>query len=1707
MESNTLSPAPILSERGRKPVSRWRRGIGLQAFLAMLLWLAAAAQTFAQALPALSPGAASVLVNADGTLTVAQAILNRGTVPATNFKISRVTLNNANPLSPTLPLSLPNVAPGNAANLNLKFTNSYTPGQVLALRVTATFTGGTAGFTSRLVVPQAVPIPAISPNGGVFSQTVNVTLTDAQAGASIFYTKDGSDPTPSSIRYVAPFPLAASATIKAKAFAFGLPSSATAFATLIITPPPPGPAPVVALTTPTNGSTLGAPTVVTGTVSSAALAAWELDYELIGTPGVVWVPFASGTVAGNVQGSFDPTRAVDGTYMIRLLATDTAGQQSQTAISVMVTGHQKIGAFTVTYNDLTVPAAGVPISISRTYDSRSKGTGDFGVGWSLSLSNIRLQTNGPLSDGWTQDVQAGFFPVYILRATRPHTVTVTLPDETVYCFTAALSPNRSTLFPFFVVDNPTNLIFQPQTGTNAQLAVTDGGSVGPDSTTGPFTLLDNGTFTTYQPSGYKLTLHNGTAIFISASQVLQSIQDARGNTLTFTTNGIQSSSGQSVTFQRDGQGRISRITDPNGKFITYQTDGFGNLSAVTDRNGNTTAYDYDFVHNLTGIHDPRGVMPIRNFYDEQGRLSYTIDATGRKTVYSHNLGGSQEIITDRLGNQRVLGYDTLGNIVSDTRYLSDNGALRPVTLTRTFSDPSNPLRKTSVTDPLGNTTKYTYSSLGDLLTVEDALHRKLTYTYNTFGQVLTETGPDNSVTTNTYDAGGRLTSTTDPRSHTTIYAYNPNGTLASKQDAKGNVTTYAYDAKYRVASSKDGRGNVTAFGYDDNGNLTTQTQTRINTKTGLTETLVTQLVYDSDGNLIQKTYPDGSSTQTAYNAIGQVDHTTDELGRSTTYTYDIYGHKTLTQYPDGSVEQTLYDALGHPTQTIDRAGRVTSTTYDALGRAVETDLLAPNGSVLSAAKSTYDDAGHVLMETDANGNTVMSAYDAVGNLISSSDALNHATVYTYDSYNNLDSATDPLNHTTNYGYDIGGNGTSRTLPGGVGYQTAYDELNRVSSQTDPDNRATRFAYDANGDLTGVIDSGGNSTAYAYDEIGNRIAQQDANGHVTKFDYDSRRRVIQRTLPSGKAESFTYDKAGNRITATDFNGFTTSYAYDGLNRLLTKTPDMRLGQPVVSYSYYADGKRRTATRGTFTTTYQYDASGRMAQIASPSGTIGFAYDARGNRASVSTPSGTVRYAYDKNNRLTAVTHPDSKQTIYTYDAAGHLQTRLRPNGVATSYAYRADNRLTDISDASLTGTLSAFHYTVDPAGLRTGYTDQAGNTASYTYGSSGQLTQEIGPAGTISYAYDPVGNRKTKTANGQAFAYSYDVDDRLLNVTGPGQNTNYAYDANGNLTQAGLLPLTYDFENHLLSSGTTAYGYDADGNRISQNSGGSSTSYLVDTNRLFGEVLEERDSGNNLLARYDYGDRLLRMDRSSGVYYYLYDGIGSTRALADGGGSVAARYDYDAFGNPTQPVSALNRHTFNGQQYDADGLYYLRARYYDPMAGRFLSQDPFQGDITRPASLHRYAYVSNDPVNRFDPGGLQDLAEELAVVDIIGAEASFSVPVLNVAGENVVYQVFNEAGEVVYVGITRRFAAREAAHLASERFAELIVEIRPLLAGLTRAEARIVEQTLIEYYGGAVAGEAGGLLNIINSIALSNPLYDLVLAGDGIEILEAIGFFL
>ena len=1373
----------------------------------------------------------------------------------------------------------------------------------------------------------------------------------------------------------------------------------TATSSITLTVNPALPPLSVGLLSPPDGTAITQPVSVNGNVSNGN-SSWKLEYSLTSGNDAdipVWVQFASGTGAqvAAVLGTFDPTALMNGTYTIRLSATDANGQSATSSVVVSVEKNIKVGDLQLAFNDLTVPLPGLPIQIIRSYDSRDKRQGDFGFSWSLGLKNLRLEKNRNLGKNWTEDVtfDNSGFPTYCLTPNNDRFVTVTFPDGRVYKFQAVSGPQCQRFVP---ITAPRLQFQQVPTGPGtfgATLATADGADLLLDgSIPGPQDIVDFD-LNIYNPTLFKLTTAEGFSYIIDQNLGATSVTDPSGNTVTMGPNGITSSSGLSVAFQRDAQNRITQITDTTGlNTLKYSYNASGDLATFTDELNNVTHYNYAANHFLSSIVDARNITVFTANFDSTGHLLTSTDGLGHQVRFTHDIAGHHETITDRNNNPTTYDYDNDGNITRIT------DALGHVT-TATFDINDNKLTETN---PLGKTTSYTYDASGNRLSETDPLGHVTRYTYNGKHQVLSVTDPQGHITSNVYDFNGNLLTSKDAAGNTTTYTYNAQGNPLTVKDALGKTTSFAYDGNGRVTQQTDALGNVSTFTYDANGNKLTQAVKRTRAD-GTVETLTTQYQYDADNRLLKTINPDNTFTQTVYNAIGKPSDVFDALNRKTHYDYDSNGRLSRTTYPDLTAESFTYDGNDHRLTSVDRLNRTTSYTYDVLGRLTKTAY--PDNSF---TQTVYDAAGQVIQTIDTLNHSTFYGYDDAGRRTSLTDALNNVTSFSYDNAGNQTSVTDALNHTTQYVYDSANRRIQTIYPDQTSDSIAYDSLGRQSAKTDQGGKTTQFGYDSIGRLATVTQFLNGSplvTSYGYDELGNRISQTDANGHVTRVAYDQLGRRTSRTLPLGMSETYGYDAVGNMTSRKDFNGHTSTFTYDSMNRLKTKAADPFFstgscagglcGATQITFNYNNVGRRTSMTDASGSSSYTYDTRDRLLTKASPAGTLTYTYDAAGNILTLKSSNAggaSMTYTYDQLNRLATVTDA-SGLTSYTYDAVGNLGGFTYPNGVQTGYGYDALNRLTRMQSTCASGSgcgapgtaISSYAYTLGAAGNRLSVAELSNRTVNYGYDDLYRLTSETiarAPAqnGSISYQYDSVGNRLQRNSTVPAIPatglLNYDANDRT--ATDP-------YDANGNLLNAGAGSNVYDFENHMVQAGGVRLVYDGDGNRVTETVAGVTTKYLVADQNLTGyaQVMDELQ-GTAVTRTYSYGLELINERQTvSGTpktSFYGFDGHGSVRFLTDVTGAITDTYDYDAFGNLiSQTGSTPNNYLFAGEQFDPVlGIYYNRARYYDQRQGRFWSMDSNEGDVQAPLSLHKYLYAGNNPVSNLDPSGRDfDLGSTLA----------------------------------------------------------------------------------------------------------------------------------
>ena len=536
---------------------------------------------------------------------------------------------------------------------------------------------------------------------------------------------------------------------------------------------------------------------------------------------------------------------------------------------------------------------------------------------------------------------------------------------------------------------------------------------------------------------------------------------------------------------------------------------------------------------------------------------------------------------------------------------------------------------------------------------------------------------------------------------------------------------------------------------------------------------------------------------------------------------------------------------------------------------------------------------------------------------------------------------------------------------------------------------------------------------------------------TKYVYDTKNRLVSYTDPEGRTETYTYDCNSNLTKTVDKNGNTLKNTYDNQNRLTERTAkEKKTGKETVHtyrYNAYGDVAVQDDTQFVYG-----DVSGQVTKettklTKNKDVVKNYTYDSKGNKSTFSVKAGedtklSLSYEYDGSSRLISVKDSEGNQAVsYAYDTEGSLSERQAANGLKTTYGYDYQNRLTSMTNETGKGVVSKYSSTYLKNGQKaeevSTVMDKNGKstkkTAAYTYDMLGRITRETKTGREdISYTYDANNNRKQMTIGNKTTAYQYNKNDELLRTDTLHTDTEkndvviYKNDKNGNQLATvnrseipaeakdtsyidvdvtlGDNQLNDNVVNHynalnqltetLTKNYKVSFTYDAEGLRTGKTVNGEKTIYVWDGD----QVVMELSKGGAVQKRYIRGNDLVYADKGENTEktYYVTDMHGNVVQLLDESGNVTKTYEYDSFGNEVKPEKKdENPYRYCGEYYDKETEeVYLRARYYEPSVGRFITRDTYTGESDEPLSLHLYTYCANDGVNAWDPSGHIYVAE-------------------------------------------------------------------------------------------------------------------------------------
>jgi RHS repeat-associated protein len=948
-------------------------------------------------------------------------------------------------------------------------------------------------------------------------------------------------------------------------------------------------------------------------------------------------------------------------------------------------------------------------------------------------------------------------------------------------------------------------------------------------------------------------------------------------------------------------------------------------------------------------------------YDAQGYLISQTDAAGHVTVFERDPYGTLSAIIDPNGRSLTIQGGSEGLVLS--------GPEGPIA---TYEVNSSLLRSVKYADGTGY--RYSYSLGAQLLTVTDIEGRIIeSHEYGLNGSeqvgITSEIADGREKLSFAYAPG--QTTVTDARGHATVYnwaeiagrrqvtsitgcsgcggggetqswTYDTSGRVLTHTDALQHTTTFTYDASGNVASIQDPLNRTMAFTYTPEGRVATRTNPDLSTST---------VVYGPTGaTSVLRSLTESSTTSSSvtYDALGRPGTITDARGKVWNLTYTPAGDLHSIVDPLSRTTLFEYDSLGRRTRTTDPIGRVTEITYDVRGRVKR--VLYPDGT---SSSIDYDRAGRPSKLTDPRGRSTHYVYDTWGRLQRTIDPSGGATVYSYDLMSDLVALTDPKGQTTQFERDPFGRVLKTTAPDGSFESFTYDNAGRLVSRTDRKSVVTTFGYDDIGRLTGKTYSDGSpAVSYSYD-AGSRLAAASNGADSLTWTYNLGGQLLsEASAQNASSLGYTHDAGGNRLSLSLDGSPIATYAYDDISRVQSITH----GAGVFGFGYDLAGRRSTLSYPNgVVTTYQYDVLSRLTSLSSALGQVvvtshGYVYDPAGNRTRKTTPEFVEDYRYDALDRLSGVDRSGPSATLarFGYDDAGNRVTAQAGAGVTTS-SYDSRNQLLG---AAAGGPLSIRGQVSEPSsvsvngsparlladGIFEAEVPTVAGTNTFTVeakdGTGNTRTSEFEvnvPAATVSYAYDANGNLISRTENGTQTTYEWDVENRLKRVlVGGAEVARFAYD-----------PLGRRIEK-TTPAGTWRYAYDG-----------------IDI------VREIAPGGTTTYVHGPGIDEPLARETASGTTYYHADGLGSIVKMTDQAGAVTLTRQYDAWGNLELGASEAG-YAFTGREWDPEiGLYYYRARYYDPRVGRFVSEDP----IGFVGGQNFYRYVNDRPLDVIDPFGL------------------------------------------------------------------------------------------------------------------------------------------
>ena len=1092
--------------------------------------------------------------------------------------------------------------------------------------------------------------------------------------------------------------------------------------------------------------------------------------------------------------------------------------------------------------------------------------------------------------------------------------------------------------------------------------------------------------------------------------------------------GVELPTGQIIEYGYDNDYRVSYIKDQNTYLNYYVYDSYGNVVTEIDSRSRSKNNLYDGFGRIYYQTDERGNY-TKYYYS--GQLVQITENSKLVTVsLKNNLGlvSSLRIIdklADQVITQQSAEYNQYGAITEETiKYLTHNtvdflSGYREASKTNTYNYKGELIETTeyysyyedNVLETKSRNHLFEYDYLGNIVKQVDPLGANTTLMYNADGLLVSSTNALNGVKQIQYDANRNIIKEINERGNAVEYFYNANGQLIRVKDAMGYSTNYEYNVLNQKTKEVNAAGNKIEYTYDMYGSVIEENYNNNRVKIeyvysqnkhdlvqkneiASNHQYIVSYVYNNNGDLIQS-HDNVSVTPISINTYdnwGNLTSNQDAEGNITVYSYDALNQAISSVRPNGITQEYYLDGKGKPEiERIYSANgallKETIRVYDGFGRETSTIL----GERVNSKE--YDNNDNVLKEIDTYGNELVHQYDLLGREVK--------TIFPDGTYVRTE-------------YNVVGSVLFQIDPEGNEIYYVYNAKELLIQEENARGYLKTYGYNSIGQLIDVQDERGSHTVYDYDKYGNMVLESTNNRNIT-YVYDALNRLIKVNYYDDTNEQFGYDLRGNVISKKEKSGNQISYLYDNNNRVV----ETEYEDEIIYISYDELGNIVQIENSDIVEEFIYDDLSQLIEFVQGEASVQYEYDLYGNQTKMVYPDlNEVNYVYDLQGKLLEVTDVNGRITTYVYNNMNRVIEKHTTDLPSEYYTYTVNGQIKEIYTAYNDSESKYLMYKYDEVGnlieygkrsevysdnsnifdnLIFNYNKFLGKEESietitkilyeviqYEYNERDELIKETkstveGTEESIEYAYNIHGDRIEISQGELSKIYSYNNKGQLSEVHQGSNITYYTYNGNGDVTKESKANeekvYTHNGQNQLVGvvdyNGTQiTYDYDALGNRISEsvekdNQSPIHMQYVNNVNLQYPEVISM--TKNQETINFSYGLHRLSINDE----YYYYDGLGSVTQILDTEGNIVKEYSYavDGVRNVAyDPYIEDNMYGYRGEAHTADGLQYLRARYYDPKLGRFLMWDEYEGKKKKPKSKNRYTYGENNSNKFNDPSG-------------------------------------------------------------------------------------------------------------------------------------------